>query len=188
MALTPVYGWRYPVLGDDPNVPEDIQNLALDIEAKMQLVDTRLLPPVAELVQSSAQSIANNTWTAITFTTETIDTHDGHSTSTNTSRWTCPTGWAGYYAVSAVLYTAAGVTGVRVCALAKNGTRYRGSVGRAEPVEDNFGNALTTGTHIIQLAVGDYVELHAIHTEGSAINTFAGDPETSSLTVAFLRF
>jgi hypothetical protein len=32
-ATTPKYGWQVPVLGDVPNVPSDLTNLALGIEA-----------------------------------------------------------------------------------------------------------------------------------------------------------
>jgi len=34
-AVTPKFAWRVPVLGDVPNVPSDITNLALDIEGTL---------------------------------------------------------------------------------------------------------------------------------------------------------
>jgi len=39
MAGSPNYGFRYPVLGDDPNIPEDMKFLAEDVDAKMLTVD-----------------------------------------------------------------------------------------------------------------------------------------------------
>jgi hypothetical protein len=143
--------------------------------------------PEAELIQTAAQSLANNAWTAIALQGETVDTHNGHDTATNNSRFTIPAGWAGYYVVSGLGYFASGTAGVRVVALAKNGTRIRGALARDQPAGDGFGNGVSTGAHVLSLAVGDYVELHVLHTQGAAINTFAGDPETSSLTVAWLR-
>lgn len=55
-------------------------------------------PPTGRLVQTVAQTgIADNTTTAVTFTTEDLDTEGFHSTSSNTSRVT-PT-VAGWYRV-----------------------------------------------------------------------------------------
>lgn len=61
-------------------------------------VDEAIEPPCGRLVQTVAQTgVANNTSTALTFTTEDLDTHNFHSTSVNTSRVT-PT-VAGWYMV-----------------------------------------------------------------------------------------
>jgi hypothetical protein len=49
------------------------------------------------LTQSTSNAIANTTWSAITYNTETFDTDGFHSTSTNTSRITIPSGKGGYY-------------------------------------------------------------------------------------------
>jgi hypothetical protein len=143
--------------------------------------------PVFSAVQTVAQSIPNNVWTPLTFSAERIDTDNGHSTSANTSRWVVPTGWAGYYSLSGIVFFATGTTGVRCAALAKNGTRIPGSSTRTSPCADGFGNGVTTGSMVEQLAVGDYVELIALHNQGSAVNTFVTSPETSGLRVAFLR-
>lgn len=39
MAATPTYAFRYPALSNAPNVPQDVQNLAEDVEAKIVTVD-----------------------------------------------------------------------------------------------------------------------------------------------------
>lgn len=50
-------------------------------------VDEAIEPPCGRLVQTVSQTgIASNTLTAITFTTEDLDTHNFHSTSSNTSQ------------------------------------------------------------------------------------------------------
>lgn len=41
MPLTAVYGLRYPALSDDPNVPEDLQHLAEDVETQIFRLDAR---------------------------------------------------------------------------------------------------------------------------------------------------
>jgi hypothetical protein len=52
------------------------------------------------LLQGSPhQSIPNNTYTSVTFGTETYDTNAYHSTVSNTSRITIPSGKAGYYSL-----------------------------------------------------------------------------------------
>lgn len=180
MPTTPNYALRYPALSDAPNGPAAVQALAEDVE------NLGLRCPLAVMYQSVGQSIPNDQWTPLQFTSETIDTHGGHSTTANTSRWTCPSGWAGYYLIGGLYYPAVGVAGVRVAAVAKNGARSRGSVTRVQPCADSFGNGVTTQA-LVQLAAGDYVEIHALHTQGAAMGTFTGDPETSSMNVAFLR-
>lgn len=42
MSQTPTYGFRYPALSDAPNVPLWVQNLATDVEAKIQAMDASL--------------------------------------------------------------------------------------------------------------------------------------------------
>jgi hypothetical protein len=63
--------------------------------------------PLVRLVQQSAQSLASDTDTAITFgaSSEDVDTHGFHDTSTNTSRIT-PT-LAGWYRLSGTVWLAA---------------------------------------------------------------------------------
>jgi hypothetical protein len=36
-AVTPAFGWHLPVLGDTPNIPYDMQETALDIEATVAM-------------------------------------------------------------------------------------------------------------------------------------------------------
>lgn len=51
------------------------------------------------LTKSASQSIPITTYTAITWDTESFDTDAFHSTTTNTSRITIPSGLAGYYSI-----------------------------------------------------------------------------------------
>lgn len=144
-------------------------------------------PPLFSAVQTVAQSIPNNTWTSITFTTETLDTVSGHSTLSNTSRYTAQAGWAGYYQVSGLVYFATGATGVRVTRLTRSGVAVPGSVTRHQATDDGFGNGEVSLTQIVLLAVGDYIEIQGLHTQGAAVNTFVSSGEASALHVLFLR-
>lgn len=56
---------------------------------KASLLDRLERPPTAELIQTVGQSVPNGTWGIITFDSEVEDSHGGHSTVTNTSRYTC---------------------------------------------------------------------------------------------------
>jgi len=142
--------------------------------------------PMCSLYQSAAQSVPNNTWTSITFTSENLDTHSGHSTSSNTSRFTCPSGWAGYYLVSGIVFLASGSVGVKLAAFAKNGTRLPGTPRLTTSATDGVG--ISIPARVVQLAVGDSLELQTLHTQGASVNTFAGAaPETSVMDVAYLR-
>jgi hypothetical protein len=42
MPSTPTYGLRYPALSNSPNVPQDIQNLAEDVEDEFERVDAKI--------------------------------------------------------------------------------------------------------------------------------------------------
>lgn len=42
MPSTPTYALRYPALSDDPNVPEDMKNLADDVEDALEQVDAKI--------------------------------------------------------------------------------------------------------------------------------------------------
>jgi hypothetical protein len=147
--------------------------------------------PLANLYQTSAQSIPLNTYTAIAFQAESFDSHNGHDLVTNNSRWTCPAGWGGYYDLSGQVMFGSDATGVRVAYLRVNGTTsVRGSCVRVQPTADGFGNGVVVATITWLLNAGDYVELMALHVNNpnTAINTFSGDPYMSGMSVAFRRF
>lgn len=184
MPQTSTYGIRYPASSDAPDIVQIVKNTAED-------VDGALKPPVAQLYQSSVQSVAHNTFTAVSFGGETLDTHNGHSNTTNNSRWTCPSGWAGYYLVSGTVQWDNPANAL--CAIIyKNGTAVRGSATRIPSVvashDGNHDTGVTTCPVVVQLAVGDYVELLVEQNAGATRNTKVADPLfVSGLSVAFQR-
>jgi hypothetical protein len=108
------------------------------------------------------QTISNATVTQLTFNTDEIDTDAFHDTSSNTSRFTVPSGKAGVYRFSAKVANGASTAGVRQLRMYKNGTY------NTYLVEQSLGSAgaFYGGEYIINLAVSDYLEIYAYQNSG----------------------
>lgn len=140
--------------------------------------------PVAVLRQATAQSLAvSGTNYTLTFDTEDVDRDNGHSISTNTSRYTAQT--AGYYFVAGQASFAGNVTGSRIARLSVNGTLV------------NYGAKITSSTlntnacilpveSLLYLSVGDYVEISVNQTSGAALNTFVTAPYQSFMSIIWV--
>jgi hypothetical protein len=112
------------------------------------------------------QSIPNSTSTALTFNTEAFDTDAIHSTTTNTSRFTVPSGKGGKWrAIYKASYGAGGV-GEKILFLNVNGADVLGSaVNRQDTPRGTL-----HGTMTLTLAAGDIVEARVFHATGAALN------------------
>jgi hypothetical protein len=134
-------------------------------------------PPIFIAKQAVAQSIANGTFTPITFTTEEIDNYAGHSNSTNTSRYTAQL--AGWHHVLGIVQWAVNATSRRVGALYVNGSIVRQTEVPAVVV------ASGTSVNIIETAlylnVGDYVETVGWQSSGAALGTQVAFPNSASM-------
>lgn len=116
---------------------------------------------------SASISVPNNTTTTLTFNSETYDTNGFHSTSSNTSRLTVPTGKGGYYFIYADLQYAASGSNNYNAQIAVNGNTI------AAPSVGTSGGTFNTSVavHIAYaLAEGDYVELKARQITGGALD------------------
>ncbi|MEU1800909.1 hypothetical protein [Streptomyces sp. NPDC019937] len=141
-------------------------------------------PPRFRGYQNSAQSISNGTFTSITIDTEVIDSDGGHSTSTNTSRYTCQV--AGTYAVGGSVCFPANSTGSRGVRLAVNGSSVQGV---ASLIPAATGNSCGTQVAtILSLSVGDYVEIQGYQTSGGALNTATASDLASQLWALWVSF
>ena len=122
------------------------------------------------LTNAASQSIAYNTATALTFDTERIDTDAYHSTATNTSRITIPTGKAGKYLITWRVTWAYNTSGDRAYYLYKNGTILDAGYGGASTSTVVQQQQVTIAT----LAANDYLEVFALQTIAStgALNVF----------------
>lgn len=120
----------------------------------------------AKAYGTTNQTISNFTVTAITWNNENFDTDSMHSTSTNTSRLTIPTGKTGYWQITASLGYDASAAGVRQIRLSKNG-----SFVNNEQVEatSSYGNTMGF-SNILNLTAGDYIELEAFQTSGGNLD------------------
>jgi hypothetical protein len=120
------------------------------------------------LADNTSQTLANNTFTAFTFNTEITDSDGFHSTVTNTSRITIPTGKGGKYLIYGVIGTIqSNATGLRFLRLYVNGAF-------ADPQQrltvDTEGRVSLTLTEIRSLSAADYIELFGMQDSGGNLN------------------
>lgn len=115
----------------------------------------------ARVKKTTNQTINNNTTTTITWNDEDFDTNTYHDNVTNNSRFTIPSGKAGYYHIIANISTGGSNTGARVIEIYKNTTRID-RVDR-EPVTNQ--NNIITST-VFEFAVGDYIEAKIYQDSG----------------------
>lgn len=120
---------------------------------------------------SANQSLSNNTYTALTFNSEDYDTDAFHSTSSNTSRITIPSGKAGYYLITATALFDVSSTGSRTLTIKKNGTTDLLYTLMPSQATDETSTAITLLTNA---AVGDYYEVFARQKSGGNLNVLGG--------------
>jgi hypothetical protein len=113
----------------------------------------------------SAFSVANATNTVLDWDSEVFDFGGLHDLSTNPSRITIET--AGKYLVGAYLQFVANATGVRVVSILLNGSTISGDqrVTAGAGVTTNI-----TPVALLDLAVGDYVEVLVFQNSGVSLN------------------
>ncbi|MEV6580283.1 hypothetical protein AB0M92_19195 [Streptomyces sp. NPDC051582] len=117
-------------------------------------------------IQTVVQSVANGTWQVLTFDTETIDTYGGHSTVSNTSRYTCQL--AGWYRIAGRAAFAVNGTGSRGCRVHLNANYIQGA---ATLTGAGTLMGIPEVTHTLYLNVGDYVELAGGQNSGGSLST-----------------
>jgi hypothetical protein len=119
-------------------------------------------------------SISNNTDTKVTFSAEILDTDGFHSTSSNTSRITIPSGKDGKYLFFAWGAFAANGTGYRMLSFWKNNSvNNRFGQNQASVVSATL-NAQLVLLGVVDLVATDYVELVAYQNSGGSLNLLGG--------------
>jgi hypothetical protein len=125
------------------------------------------------LYNTSNYTISNATDTLLTFNTEILDTDGFHSTVTNTSRITIPTGKGGKYYVFAWGSYANNTTGYRQLEILVNGrTGTPSRVGN-----DSASSANNMGLNPVGAAVltdGDYIEVNTYQNSGGSLTFYGG--------------
>lgn len=137
-----------------------------------------LSPPLFVAYHAGVQSVANNTFVNMLLDTEIIDTDGGHSTTTNSQRYTAQV--AGVYEVNGAVSFTSGGTGIRGAKFLVNGvTSVPGSENTIAPAGSNA-STVNAFTSYVRLAVGDYVSLWGYQNSGAALNTIVtGDCSTN---------
>lgn len=119
--------------------------------------------------KSGSQTISDTTETAITFDGEDFDTDGFHSTSTNTSRITIPSGKGGYYLFILNGNWGGSATGYRSLILKKNGANYS-PVAKQEingQGSSEFGQCIS---FIVSAVAGDYFEIFCYQSSGGNLS------------------
>lgn len=138
---------------------------------------------MAHLVQTVAQSIA--TAAAITFDSETIDTHGGHDNVTNNSRYTFQT--TGKYLVAGkVAWAASATTSYRQAYWQLNGSSFI-TYSSVEIAGANMLITVPAATMTLSVVAGDYISLFGGQNTGGALSTsVSGTLAGSTMTVQYL--
>lgn len=146
-----------------------------------------LNPPIAELRQTAAQSLPNNTWTGVIFDLEDVDTDvdgvGGHSTVSNRHRYTAR--YPGWYQCSGGVGFATNTTGIRGVRWAVNGTGLSGNQATAAPTTGAVAS-VPARTKYIYLDEGDFVELQAFQSSGGALNTAVTADQQPSASIRWV--
>jgi hypothetical protein len=135
------------------------------------------------LWNNATQSIPNATVTALTFNQENFDTDGFHSTSSNTSRITIPTGKGGKYLFVGNVAFAGNATGSRWMEIDVNGTdRYYGASWSGFSAIYNIENMSV----ILDLVATDYVELFVYQNSSGSLNIVDGSEEYTRFSCTYL--
>jgi hypothetical protein len=137
-----------------------------------QVLGFNVARSAVRVYSNAAISVPNITATALTFNAEATDTDTIHDTGANTSRLVCRT--AGKYLAWGNVEWATGAGNVRSLGIVFNGTTVVGSDVRG-PVAGGNITTQTVTSNVLDLVVGDYIELVAYQDSGGALNVnYAG--------------
>jgi hypothetical protein len=137
----------------------------------------------ASVFKTAAQAVANGTEVNLTFDAESIDTNNFHSNTTNNTRLTVPTGYAGKYLINGTIAYAANATGQRRVYIFVNGSLV------ALTSSVSAGGATTFWTQISSvrnLSAGDYVELRAYQESGITIDANGVDVYNTNFSISMI--
>lgn len=124
--------------------------------------------PTASVSLSTAHTLTTATWEAIAFdAADTLDTDSFHNPSVNNTRLTIPSGFPGYYLITARAVFTANATGIRMIGYSVN-------AGGAAPFmrvdAAASGQTDLCFTAVRSLAAADYVEIQCHQTSGGDLD------------------
>lgn len=159
-GTTSAFGWTYPTSTDL------VKDGASAIQTLATGIDTSMKRHGCVLTNSASQSINSGVipTVAITFNSEILDTDAYHSTVSNTSRITIPSGLPGVYNVWAYCrWDDVNTVTNPIVIITLNGT----AVNRFQSIS-TVTFTPTTVSWTGYCAVGDYLEMRVYHTTGAA--------------------
>jgi hypothetical protein len=130
---------------------------------------------------SATLSVPNITFTAITFAQENFDTDGYHSTSSNTSRMTIPTGKGGYYQVNGSVRWDNNTTNDRNLYIYKNGAEYVRSI-----LTPSAAYPTQSVNAIISVAATDYLELFVYQASGGTRTAETSQDDGCIFSIGYL--
>ena len=135
-------------------------------------------------VYKTDQTLSNAVDTAITWQSEDFDTDGFHSTVTNTSRFTIPSGKDGKYLITGQLSFDVNATGSRTVSLYKNGS----NTNLLAQVPAAPGSKFTgvVFSIIVALVATDYVEIYGGQNSGGNLNVDGDSPYGAFCQLQFL--
>jgi hypothetical protein len=134
--------------------------------------------------KDATQTFTTSTYTAVTWNLESIDTDGFHSTVTNTSRFTIPTGKGGKYQITARISWAQNTTGRRILDFYKNGSSapFGYFETGAPPAVSQF---TIFGTAVFEAVAGDYFECFLFQSSGGNLDTNSSS-NTNQFSITYL--
>jgi hypothetical protein len=149
----------------------------------MQIADTAaqvLFSGQADAVQTIT---SGNNWTDVLLGSESIDTHGGHSTASNTDRYVVPI--SGNYMINYTAFFTSGLSlGVKAVQLSKNGSTLAGSSRWAHYAVADF--LTITGEIWVPLVAGDVIRMQANGVQGGTQELFGQSTDGSTLLIKSL--
>jgi hypothetical protein len=123
--------------------------------------------------RTSAQSLTNDTWTAISFDTEQFDEGGFWAASPNPTRLTIPSGQGGkYMCVATGFFNNASTSGYRLTKITKNGSDIDIGYGTWMPAATSRTHAVAST--VLSLSAADYLQFEMIQNSGGSLNTDNG--------------
>jgi len=139
-----------------------------------------LNPPIFLGYQATGQAFTSGVFTSAALDTEIIDTYNGHSTTTNNSRYTAQV--AGWYLGLGQFAFPSNTTGARASRFTVNGASPT-PLNEKEISPNSGGQHLDQTLGLFFLNVGDYLELQPWQNSGSTLTALAGDTWMAALWV-----
>ena len=133
------------------------------------------------LSNTTTQTVTSPNYTAITWDTENFDTDGFHSTVSNTSRITIPTGKGGYYQVNASVRWDDNTSGSRLITIYKNGTIFHLTASPGFSIDPTM-NIQT----IMYLVATDYVEVYVYQNSGGNRTVYSSNASGGTFNVGYL--